>query len=166
MKDKSLDEIRPAKGGVKLGRRTAPSFQRPMRPQVAKDVQPPTGDIPPPTEEAARIVLENNRAKEALIEAIKGVNRLMNRRVLPENRSVKENDEERIAVTELVNAAIAMESLSPGEGLLGMATLAVRQGLSLRDAGNSLAYELERTRRELVELRKRLLEPGKVPADG
>jgi hypothetical protein len=121
---------------------------------VIKNVQPLSENIPPPSEEAAKIVIDNNRAKDKLIEAIKGVNRLMNRQVLSENRSVKENDEERAAVTELVNAAIAMEMLSPGEGLLGMATLAIRQGLSLRDAGNRLAYELDQTRRELRVLRE------------
>jgi hypothetical protein len=123
---------------------------------VVRDVQPPAGDLPPPTEEAARIVIEGNRAKETLIEAIRNVNRLMNRQVLPENRSVKENDEERAVVAALVEAAIGMEALNPGEGLLGMVTLAVRQGLSLRDAGNRLAHELERVRRELAELRERL----------
>lgn len=121
---------------------------------MIKNVQPLSENIPPPSEEAAKIVIDNNRAKDKLIEAIKGVNRLMNRQVLSENRSVKENDEERAAVTELVNAAIAMEMLSPGEGLLGMATLAIRQGLSLRDAGNRLAYELDQTRRELRVLRE------------
>jgi hypothetical protein len=78
----------------------------------------------------------------------------MNRQVLPENRSVKENDEERAAITELVGAAIALEAISPGEGLLGMATLAVRQGLSLRDAGNRLACELGQLKRELAELKQ------------
>jgi len=165
MKDKNLDDIRPARG-VKLGHKAAPQPQRSVRAQVVKDVQQPTSDISPPTEEAAKIVLENNRAKEVLIEAIKGVNRLMNRRILPENRSVRENDEEKVAITDLVNAAIVMEGLSPGEGLLGMATLAVRQGLSLRDAGNHLAYELELARRELAELRKRLDICEKTKSDG
>ena len=163
MKNKSLDEIRPAAKAVKSARRPpAPAPQ--TRPQVIKDVQPPGETLPPPSEEAARIVIENNRAKDKLIEAIKGVNRLMNRQVLPENRSVKENDEERAAVTELLTAAIAMESLSPGEGLLGMATLAIRQGLSLRDAGNRLAYELEQAKRELKALRERL--QGQDKKDG
>jgi len=152
MKNKSLDEIRPAGKGVKTINK---------RPRVVKDVQQPTVDAPPPSEEATRIVIESNRAKERLIESIKGINRLMNRSVLPENRSVKENDEERALVAELVNAAVAMEWLSPGEGLLGMATLAVRQGLSLRDAGNRLAYELEQTRRELGVLRNQLQGSGK-----
>jgi hypothetical protein len=153
MKNKNLDEIRPVEKGVKAVPRKTLSQQQ-TRPQVIKNVQPLSENIPPPSEEAAKIVIDNNRAKDKLIEAIKGVNRLMNRQVLSENRSVKENDEERAAVTELVNAAIAMEMLSPGEGLLGMATLAIRQGLSLRDAGNRLAYELDQTRRELRVLRE------------
>jgi hypothetical protein len=161
MKNKSLDEIRPVGKGVKAATHKITAPQPTTRPQVIKNVQPPAEGLPPPSEEAIRVVIESNRAKEKLIEAIKGVNRLMNRQVLPENRSVKENDEERAVVTELVNAAIVMESLSPGEGILGMATLAIRQGLSLRDAGNRLAYELEQTRRELKTLRERLVEMEK-----
>ena len=61
MRDKSLDEIRPAKG-VRTSRATTAA--RPRKPQVVRDVQPPAGDLPPPTEEAARIVIEGNRAKE------------------------------------------------------------------------------------------------------
>lgn len=123
---------------------------------MIKNVQSPTEPIPPPSEESAKVVIEFAKTKNSLMEAIKGVNRLMNRQILPENKSVKENDEERVALTELVNAAIAMEMLSPGEGLLGMATLAVRQGLSLRDAGNRLAYELGQVRQELNTLREKM----------
>lgn len=152
MKNKSLDEIRPARG-VKTTRKTAtPAPAGPTR--IIKDVLPPRQDIPPPSEDAAKIVIENNRAKEKLIEAIKGINRLMNYQVLPENRSMKDDEEERSIVSNLVSAAIAMEALSPGEGLLGMAVLAVRQGLSLRDAGNRLAYEIDQLRRELKTLRE------------
>jgi hypothetical protein len=135
---------------------------QPVRPQVIKNVQPPTEPIPPPSEESAKVVIEFTRTKNNLMEAIKGVNRLMNRQILPENKSVKENDEERAVIIELVNAAIAMEMLSPGEGLLGMATLAVRQGLSLRDAGNRLAYELGQTHKELNILREKLVKMEKI----
>ena len=162
MKDKNLKDIRPAGKGVKqAARKPAVPAPQPVRPQVIKNVQPTTDSFPPPSEEAARAVIENNRAKAALIEAIKGVNRLMNRQILPENRSVKDNDEERAAITELVTSAIAMESLSPGEGLLGMATLAVRQGLTLRDAGNRLAYEFGQLRREVGVLREAIASQGK-----
>jgi hypothetical protein len=105
------------------------------------------------SEEAAHIVLESNRARDRFNDSIRGVNRLMTRQVLPENRSGKENEEEKGVIAELVNAAIAMENLSPMEGLLGMAILAVRQGLSLRDAGNRLAYELEQLKLEVKSLK-------------
>lgn len=159
MKNKNLEDIRPARG-VKMGQRAQAPV--PHKPQVIKNVQPPSESVPPPTEEAAKIVIENKRAKDRLIEAMKGVNRLMNRQVLPENKSVKENDEEHAAIAELVNAAVAMEELSAGEGLLGMATLAVRQGLSLRDAGNRLAYDLEQTRKELQALKSQVAQQGKT----
>jgi len=148
MKNKTLDEIRPSTKGVRANK--MPIVQKP---KVIKDVQPPTENIPPPSEEAARIVIASNRAREKLVESIKGINRLMVRQVLPENRSVKENEEEKAAIANLVNAALSMEEFSSGEGLLGMVTLALRQGLSLRDAGNRLACELEQVKRELAEFK-------------
>jgi hypothetical protein len=153
MREKNLEEIRPATKGVKIAApRPAALPPQQSRPRVVKDVAPVPEEIPNPSEEATKVVIQHKRAYEELTGAIKGVNRLMNRQVLPENRSVKDNDEEHSAIAALVNAAMEMERISPGEGLLGMAILAVRQGLSLRDAGNRLACELDQIRREVKVL--------------
>jgi hypothetical protein len=124
------------------------------------EIPPPVGEMDAPSEEAVAVAVRNNRAQSKLLEAMKAVNRLMAVRVLAENRSVKDVEEEKMVVQQLVQAVMDVEEFSPGEGLLGMATLAIRQGLSLRDAGNRLAYELHRTQEELKALRRRVGELG------
>jgi hypothetical protein len=170
MRSKTLDEIRPASGGVKLkSRKPRPPKKPPVErpPRVVKDVASPQADLPPPTEEAARLVSEANAARTELMEAMRRINReVMSSSVLPENRSVEQEQSEKDAVHALCNAAIALERLNPGEGLLGMATLAVRQGILLRDAGNRLAYGMKLMERELNGLRRELAElRERVPAD-
>jgi len=158
----SMDEIPPPTKSVKIKRRPRKEVKKmPQfpRPQVKKDVMPPqAGEMPPPSEEIVAVAVQNNKSQSKLIDAMRSVNRLMSVRVLSDNQSVQDAEDERAIVQELVQAAMEVEELSPGEGLLGMATLAIRQGLSLRDAGNRLAYELHRTREELQTLRKHVKE--------
>lgn len=107
------------------------------------------------------MVADANRAREELMGAVRDINRnIMSSTVLPENRSVNQETAEKQAVRRLWDAAVALENVSPGEGVLGMATLAVRQGFLLRDAGNRLAYRISVLERELCELRERLPEGG------
>lgn len=162
--NKPLDEIPPPTKSVKFKRRQRPRKKEgevpPLeRRQVRKNVMPPpAGEMPPPSEEAMAVAVQNNNAQSRLLEAMKSVNRLMAVRVLSDNRSIQSMEEEKAVVQELVQAAMGVEELSPGEGLLGMATLAIRQGLSLRDAGNRLAYELHRTQEELQTMRRQIKE--------
>jgi len=158
---KSLDDIVPASRGVKKRpKKPKPKAQPPeylQRPKIQRDIMPaPRGEIDPPTEEAVRVMRRNNQAQGRLMESMKAINRLMGSTVLPENRSVQQEQEEKVSVGELVAAAMAMEKLSPGEGILAMATLAVRQGLSLRDAGNRLAYRLAEMEKRLVDAEAKL----------
>jgi hypothetical protein len=157
MRNKNLDEIRPPRTGVKIRNRKPPSRkQAPQRPpKVVKDVAHPHEELPPPTEEAARIVAEAGQARQELMEAVRNINRnLMSSTVLPENRSAAQENAEKGAVRRLWDAAAALEAVSPGEGLLGMATLAVRQGLLLRDAGNRLAHKVAQLEREMARLKR------------
>lgn len=99
------------------------------------------------------------KAREELMESVRYINReLMSSTVLPENRSVAQETAEKQAVKRLWDAAVALENVSPGEGLLGMATLAVRQGFLLRDAGNRLSYRLSLLERDMRAMRERLPE--------
>lgn len=153
MKNKDLDDIRPARGGVKIkSRKPKPPKKQPVErpPRVIKDVVPPQGELPLPTEEAVRLVSEANRARTSLMEAMRHLNRdIMSSKILPENRTSEQGQAEKDAVKQLCDTAIALEQVNPGEGLLGMATLAVRQGLLLRDAGNRLAYLLSLMERKV-----------------
>ena len=79
-------------------------------------------------------------------------NKLLKNRKLAENRSIKENEEEQNAVSQLALAVLGVESLNPGEGMLGICILAVRQALTLRDAGNTLAYEIHQLKEKIVLL--------------
>jgi len=170
MKPKPLDEIRPATKGVKLKPRRRPKrkqevqdFRRPDPPKarVERDVMPPpppSEPLPSPTPEAMAVAAKSKRAGERLRETMAAVNRLMNIRVLASNRSVKEQEEERRVVKELAQAAVGVEALVPGEGILGMATLAVRQGLALRDAGNELAYQVHLLEEKVARLSAKLEE--------
>lgn len=83
-------------------------------------------------------------------------NKLLKSRKLVENRSVKENEEEQNVVNQLAVAAVGVEALNPGEGLLGICILAVRQALVLRDAGNALAYETFQLKEKIATLEGRI----------
>jgi hypothetical protein len=145
MKNKSFDEIRPARG-TKIPKKT----------KIIQNVQSPSISIPPPSEEVAKFTIEGNRIRDSLMDAMRSINKLMNERVLPENKSLREKEEETKAVTNLVDAAKLLENINPGEGLLGMAILAIRQGFSLRDAGNQLASELRDLKFNLQDLIKQV----------
>lgn len=153
---KELKDIRPAKGGVKIQKKPRPAQQpkQQAQPKVEQDVKPPAPleSLPPPTDEAVRFMTQLNEAKQGLIDAMQEFNKLLKNRKLAENKSVKENEEEQGVVNQLAVAAIAVESLNPGEGLLGVCILAVRQALALRDAGNALAYEVHQLKEKIAAL--------------
>ena len=157
-KRKDLSEIRPATGvrvKRKVKRKPKPE---PEQARVIKNAELPDGNVQPPTEEAARVLSELNEAKVKLVDAMKNFNRLLNDRTLPENKSMQDKENEQKTVNALATAALGIETLSPGEGLLGMCVLAIRQSLSLRDAGNTLAYELHQVKQELAQVKDDIYE--------
>ena len=86
MKNKDLNEIRPVRGGVKRSNPSAPPPAAPTQPRVVRDVVPASSDLPPPTEDAAKIAFEAQRLRERLMLDMRRVNQLMAKRVLPENK--------------------------------------------------------------------------------
>lgn len=148
--------IRPATG-IKINqRKPTPKPKSPAAPkQVIPDVRPdPTEEIAPPTEDAARTLGQLNRAKENLLASMKEFGALLKDSKLPENRSEEDKRREQAAVIGLMQAAGQVEALSPTEGVLAVATYAVRQALSLRDAGNRLAYDVYKLEKRIEELEK------------
>jgi hypothetical protein len=106
-----------------------------------------------PTEEAADIVRRLNLAKQNLMEHMTAFNKLLSIGTLNENRSIKDKESEQQTINKLVRAALEVEQFSAGEGLLGMCVLNIRQCLSLRDAGNELAYKVNQLQKEINKLK-------------
>jgi len=150
-------EIRPARGVKIQPRKTiaeTPSQIKPTR--VVSNVIPsaPIEELPPPSEDAARVLNELNRAKEGLLVGMKEFSALLKDSKLPENRSLEDKRNEQNVVLNQMHAAGEVEKLSPQEGVLGVAIFAVRQALSLRDAGNRLAYEIYQLAQRIEKLER------------
>lgn len=156
---KSLNDIIPASKGVKIKNKSKIKKDVNIKPPIIKkNVMPvPQGELStPPTDEALKTVIKNSKIQDKLVDAMKNINQLMNVRILPENKSIKHKENEMNAVTELVKCAMEIEEISPGEGIIAISTLAVRQGFSLRDAGNRLAYQISKMENKLLEIEKQL----------
>ena len=157
IRQKEPHEIRPA-AGVKMKRKNPPPQVKrgQEKPKVVHDIaqDKPGQELPIPSEEAIKVIGRLNEAKQSLMEHMKAFNKLLSVNVLSENRSVREKEEEQKVINELVLAALNVENLNAGEGLLGMCVLAIRQGLSLRDAGNRLAYKVSQLEQEMEKLKK------------
>jgi len=153
---KRPEDIEPAKTGVKLKRKTPPQIKEQGNPQVitnvAKNVDP--DQLPPPTEDAIRISNRMNIARQRLIKSLKSFNKLLSSGDLPENRPVKDKEEEQAIIAEMTNAALEIDQVSNGEGTLALSIFAVRQAIFFRDAGNKLAYEISEIKKKLAELEK------------
>lgn len=83
---------------------------------------------------------------------MKSFNKLLTSQVLPENQSEKEKENERVVISELMSASQTLEELSPGEGSLAVCIFALRQSISLRNAGNHLAYQLNVLNKRLNQI--------------
>ncbi len=154
---KELHEVRPAPG-IKIKRKKSPP-KDPIKQEKSKVIPGAIEDrigqeLPIPSEEAAKIVSKLNEAKQHLMEQMKTFNKVLSANVLVENRSIKEKGAEQKIINDLVQAALNVENINAGEGLLAMCVLSIRQGLSLRDAGNRLAYKIKQLEQEVNELKK------------
>jgi hypothetical protein len=156
MPEKKLENIRPAKGAVKLKNRpkTPPEKNQPnVNLGVAQDK--PGQELPPPTEEASKIVMKLNELRQELMGSMRSFNELMKNSKLPENRSMKEKNEEQAVISKMVNVAGEIDKYSKGEGSLAVCIFAVRVALSVRDAGNYLAYEIHQLKERINDLGKK-----------
>lgn len=148
-------KIRPATGVKVKSKKAQQPAPRPQKAkQVVPDVASPNAELPPPTEDAARILGQLNSAKDGLLTAMLEFGKLLKDSKLPENRSEEDKRKEQNSVINLMRAAGNVEQFSPTEGVLGVATFAVRQALALRDAGNRLAYDLYKLDQRVKELEK------------
>ena len=158
IRDKDIKEIRPARGAVKSNSKSQTLDRRPKRtePTIVQNVANAVNqdEIEPPTEDAVRMLNRINSSKQELMTQMQEFNRLLNIQVLSKNKSIKEKEEEQSVITHLVNAAMSLNEVSNGEGVLGLCILALRQALSLRDAGNELAHKLEILDKKIKRIQK------------
>lgn len=108
--------------------------------------------MPPPTEDTVKILAQLNNLKTQLVGAMKAFNKILSDQTLSVNKSKQDKDVEQKIINDLVLAARGVDEISPGEGTLGVCVFAVRQALSLRDAGNKLAYELYQIKNRLDQI--------------
>lgn len=122
--------------------------QEPEKPKIVNNVSPEETDgyIEPPTEEAAKLIARLNNAKQELIGVMREFNKLLNVKTLPINKSAQDKEEEAKIIHELIRAATAVDAINPSqqEGVLSLSVFATRLSLLLRDAGNKLAYEVQK----------------------
>ena len=106
----------------------------------------PNEQIEPPTEEAAKFVSRLNNAKQELVSVMREFSRLLNIKTLPINKTDKEKEHEARVIDELIRAAITVDRINPeqSEGVLSLSVFAARLSLLLRNAGNELAYEVQK----------------------
>lgn len=151
-------EIRPAKGVKTQQNKPTQSAAKPVR--VIQNVAPevPLDELAPPTEEAARVLNDLNKVKESLLNSMKEFSSILRDSKLPENKTMEEKRHEQNVVLNLMGAASAIERLSPNEGVLGVAVFALRQSLSLRDAGLKIGYDIHILSNKLNNLENKIKE--------
>lgn len=151
----SMEDIRPARG-VKIKQKEIPKKEVVQnKPQVIQNVHAPE-NVNPPTEDALRILEQSTKIKENLLAKIKDFNDLLRARVLSENKTEEDKRKEQEVVGNLARAAMEVDEYSPKEGLLSLCILSIRQSLSLRDAGNELAYKIMKMEAKIKELEEKL----------
>lgn len=124
-------------------------------PKIIQNVQP-EDVMEIPTEEALKLVAKSSNFKEKLLLVMREFNGLLKVRVLSENKTEDEKKQEQLIVSKLAQAALDVEDLSPHEGLLSLSILAIRQALSLRDAGNEMAYKISQLESKIKTLEGRV----------
>jgi hypothetical protein len=128
------------------------------KPKIIQDVKlnSPIENMPAPTEDAMKMLTQLNEAKQGLLDAMRDFNRLLGNRTLKENRTIKDNELEQSVVVNLAQSAKMVEQLDLGEGILGLCILSLRQALTLRDAGNGLAYEIQKIKEKITNIENKI----------
>ena len=107
--------------------------------------------IPPATFD----VQQNYAKKKKELEvAFKEFHQLVGKKVLEVNKSPAAKKTELETINTLVKAAQALDNINVGEGILALASIAIREQLIVRDRVNELEYELCKALKDIEELKK------------
>lgn len=98
---------------------------------------------------------EYTQRKQELEVAFNNFHNIVKSKVLDKNKSPGLKKTEMFAINELVKAAQALENINVGEGLLALASIAVREHLIIRDRINELEYEICQALKEIKKLKEK-----------
>jgi len=114
-----------------------------------------TPDPPPPP--APFNVQQDHLTKKRDLElAFKGFHQLVQDKVLNINKSTAVKKTELQTIDQLVRSAQALDNINVGEGILALASIAIREQLIIRDRVNELEYELCKALRDINQLKQKL----------
>jgi len=108
----------------------------------------------------APITIEDRikQARENIQKCFMAFHNLLKDKVLDKNKTEAQKNTEKKIVDDLHKAGVALDGLNVGEGILSLAIIGIREHLKTRDRINELEYELYKTKRDLPELVKKVLE--------
>lgn len=110
----------------------------------------------PPPPAAFNVQQEYQKKKKDLEQAFKDFHELVGNKVLDSNKSPALKRTELQTIDALVRAAQALDNINMGEGILALASIAVREQLIVRDRVNDLEYELCIAQRDIEKIKKKI----------
>jgi len=149
--DKELNNIRPAKGAVKIKPREKPQPKQQSPKRIVENVIPPNDEIEEPTQDAIEMIEKANQAKQRLVNAMKGFNVLLNDKTFAENKGDREKNEEQLVINELINATRDVEAYS-ADGIMSLSVFNVRLFLKIKDVINHLSYDSQALNKRIKAL--------------
>lgn len=114
--------------------------------------KPPTLSQPPQPPSPVTVEERLRKARQQFEAKFRDFHELLKIKHLEENKSQAQFKQEKFVVDELVKSCISLESMNIGEGVLALATVALREHLKIRDRVNELEYKLESFMKEVTRL--------------
>lgn len=96
------------------------------------------------------------KLKNELEAKFKEFHELLQDKILDSNKTPAKKKVESKVVSDLASTCSALEKMNITEGMFSLATIAVRELLTMRDRMNELEYELYSTKKDLLNTRKSL----------
>lgn len=112
--------------------------------------------VPPPPIDQGVINEQLKQARAKVEQAFKAFHQVLNNKKLERNKSDVEKEQERKISDELFRTAQELDRLNPGEGVMVVGSIGLRELLKTRDRMNEVEYTALLTRKELNELKQQL----------
>ncbi len=120
--------------------------------------KPDNAQIQPP-QASFDVQQDYERRKKELERSFKEFHRLVGKKVLDTNKSPEVKKAELAVVNDLVKAAQSLDNVNVGEGILALASIAIREQLIVRDRVNQLEYELCKALKDISDLKAANVKP-------